>query len=177
MEEGLTEGELYRACVTLLELVKLKRGTHLSRWGGNWKKQVEQFFENTTSSSYGRPWTWHFVFERILIHRTYTLSQSSEFILLLWVTWWKSQHPLHHQFSVHVTFLLLCLSVQGKYLPRESAITNIMFQYTCHPMFIWSTKYISVTISCHWWGIHQGPPSTSLFLLTSTHYPGTRIRN
>jgi hypothetical protein len=27
------------------------------------------------------------------------------------------------------------------------------------------------------WGIHQGPPSTSLFLSTSTHHPGIRLRN
>jgi hypothetical protein len=34
-EEELTEGELYRACVTLLELIKLRRGTRLSGWGKN----------------------------------------------------------------------------------------------------------------------------------------------
>jgi hypothetical protein len=37
--------------------------------------------------------------------------------------------------------------------------------------------YISMLVSCHLWGIHQGPPSMSLFLLTSTHYPRTRLRN
>ena len=145
--------------------------------GKNWKKQAEQVFENTTSSSYSRPWTRHFVFACILIRWTSTLSQSSEFILLLWVTWRKSQHPLHHQVLVHATFLLLCLSVQGKYLPRDSAITNILFQYLCHSMFIWSTNYISVSILCRWWGIHQGPPSMRLFLSTSSHYLGARPRN
>jgi len=34
-EEELTEGELYRACVTLLDLIKLKTGTHLFGWGKN----------------------------------------------------------------------------------------------------------------------------------------------
>ena len=97
--------------------------------------------------------------------------------LLLWVTWRNSQYPLHHHVLVHVMFLLLCLSVQGKYLPRESAITNILFQYLCQSMFIWPTSYISVFVSCGWWGIHQSPPVTILFLSTSTHYPGTRLRN
>jgi hypothetical protein len=44
-EEKLTKGELYRACVILLELVKLKRGTHLSGWGKK-LKEVGQVFEN-----------------------------------------------------------------------------------------------------------------------------------
>jgi hypothetical protein len=35
MEEELIEGDFYRACVILLELIKLKRGTHLSGWGKN----------------------------------------------------------------------------------------------------------------------------------------------
>lgn len=145
--------------------------------GEKLKEASQTVFENTTSSSYGRPWTRHFVFACILIRWTSALSQSSEFLLLLWVTWRKSQHPLHPQVLVHVKFPLLCLSVQGKYLPRESAITNILFQYPCQSMFIWSTNYISVTVSCRWWGIHQGPPLTSIFPLTSTHYPGLRLRN
>ena len=37
--------------------------------------------------------------------------------------------------------------------------------------------YISMSVSCRRWGIHQGPPSTSLFLSTSTHYPGIMLRN
>ena len=32
-------------------------------------------------------------------------------------------------------------------------------------------------ISCHWWGIHQGPPVTSFVPLTSAHYPESRLRN
>ena len=32
-------------------------------------------------------------------------------------------------------------------------------------------------ISCQWWGIHHGPPWMSLFLSTSTPYPGIRLRN
>ena len=32
-------------------------------------------------------------------------------------------------------------------------------------------------VSCRWWGTHHDPPSTSLFLLTSTPYPGIRLRN
>jgi hypothetical protein len=64
------------------------------------------------------------------------LSQSFEFLSLLWVTSRKSQHPLHHQVLVHVMFLLLCLSVQGKYLPLESSIPNILSQNPCQSMFI-----------------------------------------
>ena len=145
--------------------------------GKIWKKQAKQFLRSSPSNSYGLPWTWHLVFACISIHWNSALSQSFEFPIFLWVTWRKSQHPLHYQVLVHAMFLLLCLSVQGKYPPRESAITNILSQYPCLSMFIWSTNYISVSVSCHWWGIHQGPPSTSLFLSTSTHYPGTRPRN
>ena len=32
-------------------------------------------------------------------------------------------------------------------------------------------------ISCHWWGIHQGPPVTSFVPSTSTHYPESRLIN
>ena len=116
-------------------------------------------------------------FTRIITHWTSALSQSFEFLSLLWVTWRKSQHPLHHQVLVHVMFLLSCLSVQGKYPPRESAITNILSQNPFQSMFIWSTNYISMSVLCRWWGIHQRPPSTRLFLSTLTHYPGTRLRN
>ena len=37
-----------------------------------------------------------------------------------------------------------------------------------------STFKLCYFISCHWWGIHQGPPVTSLFLSTSAHYPGIK---
>ena len=114
-------------------------------------------------------------FARIIIHWTFALSQSFEFISLLWVTRRKSQYPLHIFGPCHV--LLLCLSVQGKYPPLESAIPNILPQNPCQSMSIWSTNYISMSVSCRWWGIHQGPPSTSLFLSTPTHYPGIRLRN
>ena len=32
-------------------------------------------------------------------------------------------------------------------------------------------------ISCHWWGIHQGPPVMGFVPLTSAHYPESRLRN
>ena len=32
-------------------------------------------------------------------------------------------------------------------------------------------------ISCHWWGIHQGPPVMSFVPSISTHYPESRLRN
>jgi hypothetical protein len=47
-EEELTEGEFYRACVILLELVKLKRGTRLSGWGKKLKEASQAVFENIT---------------------------------------------------------------------------------------------------------------------------------
>ena len=102
---------------------------------------------------------------------------------ILWVSFTSLGHltkvttSTHHQVLVHVKFLLLCLSVQGKYLPRDSTITNILSQYPCQSMFIWYTNYIYVSVSCRLWGIHQGPPVMSLFLSTSTHYLGTRFRN
>ena len=105
------------------------------------------------------------------------MNQSSEFFLFLWVTRWKSQYPLHHRVLVHVMFLMLCLSVQGKYPPRESTIPNILPQNLCQSMSIWSTNYISMSVLCRWWGIHQGPPSMSLSPSTPTHYPGIRLRN
>ena len=114
-------------------------------------------------------------FAHVIIHWTSALSQSLSFLSLLWVTRHNSQYPLHSFGPCHV--LLLCPSVQGKYPPRESSIPNILPQNPCQSMFFWSTNYISISISCRWWGIHQGPPSTSLFLSTSTHYPGIRLRN
>ena len=36
---------------------------------------------------------------------------------------------------------------------------------------------IMIPISCHWWGIHQGLPTIGHFLSTSTHHPGSWIRN
>ena len=114
-------------------------------------------------------------FAHIIIHWTSTLSQSFEFLSLLWVTRRKSQYPLHSFGPCHV--FLLCLSVQWKYPPLESAIPNILPQNLCQSMFIWSANYISMSVSCRWWGIHQGPPSMSLFLSTPTHYLGIRLRN
>ena len=114
-------------------------------------------------------------FAHIIIRWTSTLSQFFELLSLLWVTQRKSQYPLHSFGPCHV--LLLCLSVQGKYPPRESAIPNILPQNPCQSMFFWSTNYISVSVSCRWWGIHQGPPVTSVSLSTSTHYSGIRPRN
>ena len=114
-------------------------------------------------------------FSHIIIHWTSALSQSLSFLSLLWVTRCKSQYPLHIFCPCQV--LLSCLNVQGKYPPRESAIPNILPQNQCQSMSFWSTNYISMSISCHWWGIHQGPPSTSLLPLTPTHYPRIRLRN
>ena len=41
---------------------------------------------------------------------------------------------------------------------------------------LWYTLNL-LLISCHWWGIHQGPPVTSLFPLTPTYYSGIKLRN
>ena len=46
--------------------------------GEKLKEASQTVFENTTNNSYGRPWTWHFVFAHILIHWTSSLSQSVE---------------------------------------------------------------------------------------------------
>ena len=36
---------------------------------------------------------------------------------------------------------------------------------------------IVIPVSCHLWGIHQGPPVMSFVSSTSTHYPESRLRN
>ena len=82
-------------------------------------------------------------FSHVIICWTSALSQYLSFLSLLWVTWHKSQYPLHSFGPCHV--LLLCLSVQGKYPPRESAIPNILPQNLCQSMSIWSTNYISMS--------------------------------
>ena len=43
-----------------------------------------------------------------------------------------------------------------------------------HVLFHFQTLLL---ISCHWWGIHQGPPVMSLVPSTSAHYPASRLRN
>jgi hypothetical protein len=43
-KRNLPEGELYRACVTLLELIKPERGTHLSGWGGKIERSKPSSF-------------------------------------------------------------------------------------------------------------------------------------
>ena len=55
----------------------------------------------------------------------------------------------------------------------------------CRPSLCPKSKYhilcftfkTLLLISCHWWGIHQGLPVTSLVLSTSAHYPELRLRN
>ena len=42
--------------------------------------------------------------------------------------------------------------------------------------FITSNQVLFLVL-CHWCWNHHGPPVTDLFLSTSTHYPGIRIRN
>ena len=65
----------------------------------------------------------------------------------------------------------------------ESTICSYQF-LPCRPslcqfqiiFILWSTLNM-LLISCHWWGIHQGPPLMSLFPSTPTHYLGIRLRN
>jgi len=42
---------------------------------------------------------------------------------------------------------------------------------------LYSPYYISMSVLCRWWRIHQGPPSTSIFLSTSAHHSRLRLRN
>ena len=62
----------------------------------------------------------------------------------------------------------------------ESAICNYPFSL-CRPSLCPSPTLFHfqnlLLISCHWWGIHQGPPVTSFVPLNSTHYPETRLIN
>jgi len=71
-----------------------------------------------------------------------------------------------------------CLNVQGKFPPQIQPSKKLPIPIPVSVCFI----YCILSPSCDkfhvdWWGIHQFPPSTSLYLSTSTNYTGNRLRN
>ena len=52
-------------------------------------------------------------YAHIITHWTSALSQSFEFLSLLWVTRRNSQHPLHYQVLFHVMFCFCALVFKG----------------------------------------------------------------
>ena len=134
-------------------------------------------FGNITGHSYGCRWTRHFVFAYILIRWTPALNQSSEFLYSF------GSPDKSHNICCIIMFWSMscfccCASVFKGSICLESQSSQIFcFNTRVSPCLFDPSIYIFVLVSCHWWGIHQGPPSTSMFVSTSTHYPGTRLRN
>ena len=58
----------------------------------------------------------------------------------------------------------------------SSPTTQIKQLHLCQS-FSFELFYLLIHVSCWWWGIDHFPPSTSLFLSTSTHHPGIRPTN
>jgi hypothetical protein len=69
--------------------------------------------------------------------------------------------------------------VQGKFHFKPSICSISSFHFLCQSIVIRFTilHHFPMSILCRWWGIHQGPPLTSLFLSTSTHHSRIRLRN
>ena len=54
---------------------------------------------------------------------------------------------------------------------------HLSWPYPSHFVCIYHIFTLSVMFHVYWWGIHQYPPSTDLFLSMTTHYQGTWSRN
>ena len=142
--------------------------------GEKLKEASQAVFENITSNSYSHPWTWHFVFAHILIRWTSALNQSSEFLYSFGSP--DESHSIHYIINFcSMSCFYCCASVFKGSICLESHPSQIScFNTRVSPCSFDPPIYIFVSVSCRWWGIHQGPPSMSLFMLTSTHYPGTQ---
>ena len=65
------------------------------------------------------------------------------------------------------------------HLPRVSHSQSYVPRFqrcTCVSPTLLISWYHLTLVSCHWWGTHHYPPSTILFLSTTTHHPGIRLR-
>jgi len=69
--------------------------------------------------------------------------------------------------------------VQGKFHLKPSIWSITSFHLFCQPILILFTilHHFPMSVSWRWWGIHQGPPSISLFMSTSTHHLRIWLRN
>ena len=141
--------------------------------GGKFGKGICFIFVSIGSKC--RSWTWHPLF---IIWSRFGKSICLSFDLLqghslcrLWVNAAKSL----------VVSSICSRAIQPLF---ESAICSYPFTL-CRPSLcpksncymLCFTNQTLLLISCHWWGIHQGPPVTSLVPSTSAHYPGLRLRN
>ena len=112
---------------------------------------------------------------------------------------WNKEHaitstytPIENTFPVSLTLLLRHQSSLSQCCPIESCYICSREVNPCqppvvipiwvgHPQVIWCSYLIMFTLSVlfrvNWWGIHQCPPSTDLFLSMTTHYLGTWTRN
>jgi hypothetical protein len=91
------------------------------------------------------------------------------------------QHSLHYVL-IHSMYmipsLMSFLIIQGMYPPQVSTIYKNTIFHTCVSLCSSSIFYhFPMSFFCRLWGIHQGPPSMSLFLSTSTHHMRIRLRN
>ena len=79
-----------------------------------------------------------------------------------------------HAMSMFKRILVIC-SLSAVSLP--SIMLVILESVSCITMLSGLLQNIFDRVSCRCWGIHHGHPSMNLLLLTSTPYPGIRLRN
>ena len=93
-------------------------------------------------------------------------------------------HTINHfVLSQHYQFTLVFPTCSREVIQSKSIFCNTINLHF-HDRHSWtlchqwnSISKITTLISCLWCGIHQGPPAMSRFLLTSTHYPKSWLRN
>ena len=182
---GLAEGELYRASVTLLKLVKKQRGT-VNHDGEKWRKQVRFCVKILTYrwqlsvvtlehgtylhrvSQLGNPFVSLSHYQHLSRHTPLSHSENTLVIVVLWVGF----HVLIES-NAAKSACRAKLNVQEKSAKSHVYhIVSVLFQ------LCFSTSHHNLYyVACRWWGKHHGPPSTNLFLSTPTHHPGRRSRN
>ena len=146
-----------------------------SNGGGKFGKGI--YFVFMLIGSKCRSWTWHPLIHHLkpvweihlsLIRFNYKVFPCVVFESMLPNHW--SCHPYVQELSIWNLYWVGHLQL---YLHSVSAFPVSIVQLP-HTLFHFQTLLL---ISCHWWGIHQGPPVTSLVPSTSAHYPGLRLRN
>ena len=124
-----------------------------------------------------RSWTWHPLIHHLkpvweihlsLIRFDYKVFPCVVFESMLPNHW--SCHPYVQELSIWNLYWVGHLQLS---LHSVSAFPVSIVRLP-HTLFHFQTLLL---ISCHWWGIHQGPPVTIFVLLTSAHYPKSRLRN
>ena len=178
----LSSDKLYRVFVTLFELVKLKRGTHQSRWG---KWEGNHFANNGSCLSLP-----------LNMALVYTSCQPIGYSSDL------HDDPLSWAMSILWVFQKNSLSTVALCVCPVQSCCQVFL--SCRPMFkgdlkkfyLCSLHSLCVSIfesviwllhshhsrtmfrvSCHRCGTHHGPPSMRLFPSTSAHHPRNSLRN